>query len=264
MCIYCGTTKYRKIYESHVGEIPLDDEGRRYHIHHIDGNRLNNSVENLVALSIRDHYDIHYSQGDWMACHRLAKLLNKSFDDLSELSSKTQRKLVEEGKHIFLGGDIARITQRKLVAAGIHPWQNGDKQRENNLKRVKEGKHNWQDSNKQREKQLKLIEEGKHHLLSGEIQRKQQRKLVAEGNHPFGSKQLENGTHPSQIKKTCEYCDKTMDIASYARSHGEKCKQNKYRIVVEKEKHTCEYCGVVCTNKSSYTRWHGNNCKAKR
>ena len=42
MCIYCGTDKYRKIYEQHHGPIPIDESGRTYDIHHIDGNHFNN------------------------------------------------------------------------------------------------------------------------------------------------------------------------------------------------------------------------------
>lgn len=64
MCIYCGTTKYRKIYENHVGSIPKDESGRTYDIHHVDGNRENNDPINLIAVSILEHYDIHQTQGD--------------------------------------------------------------------------------------------------------------------------------------------------------------------------------------------------------
>ncbi len=30
-----------------------------FEIHHIDGDRTNNHILNLVALSIQDHYDVH-------------------------------------------------------------------------------------------------------------------------------------------------------------------------------------------------------------
>lgn len=43
-----------------------------YHLHHIDGNYSNNSVDNLVELTPKEHYDIHYNQGDWAACILLA------------------------------------------------------------------------------------------------------------------------------------------------------------------------------------------------
>ena len=52
MCIYCGTNKYRKIYENHYGTIPKDENGRSYEIHHIDVNHSNNDLHNLKLVSI--------------------------------------------------------------------------------------------------------------------------------------------------------------------------------------------------------------------
>ena len=53
---------YRKIYEKHFGKIP---DG--FHIHHIDGNRNNNNIENFVCLSPEDHHKLHLEQGDMVA-----------------------------------------------------------------------------------------------------------------------------------------------------------------------------------------------------
>ena len=50
---------YRKLWEQNYGPIPKDETGRTYDIHHIDGNRKNNSLDNLICLSIEDHYKIH-------------------------------------------------------------------------------------------------------------------------------------------------------------------------------------------------------------
>jgi len=94
---------------------------------------------------------------------------------------------------------------------------------------------------------LKRVEAGSHHLQGGRIQRR----LVENGTHPFlgdsnpvhaqiknrthhfldkewqrnkTDSQLKNGTHSSQIKKTCEICGKTVDTANYSRWHGNKCR----------------------------------------
>ena len=53
---------YRKIWESYYGEIPTDSLGRTFDIHHIDGNRSNNDITNLMCLSLEDHYKIHLKQ----------------------------------------------------------------------------------------------------------------------------------------------------------------------------------------------------------
>jgi hypothetical protein len=89
MCTYCGTIKYRKIYENHTGIIPKEVDGRTYEIHHIDGNHSNNSPINLVAVPIQKHYDIHYSQGDWAACLLMSARIKISPEEKSKLASKT-------------------------------------------------------------------------------------------------------------------------------------------------------------------------------
>jgi len=54
---------HRKIYEEFHGiKIP-----KFMDIHHIDGNHDNNDPANLKLVSIREHYDIHFSQGDYGA-----------------------------------------------------------------------------------------------------------------------------------------------------------------------------------------------------
>lgn len=70
---------YRKIWESVNGPIPKDEESRSYEIHHIDGNRKNNSIENLMCVSIQEHYNMHYNQGDWAAASIIGKRMKKDF-----------------------------------------------------------------------------------------------------------------------------------------------------------------------------------------
>jgi hypothetical protein len=67
---------YRKLYESVFGKIPKDDLGRSYEVHHIDGNHNNNSIENLLCVSIEEHYNIHLTQGDFNAANLIATRIN--------------------------------------------------------------------------------------------------------------------------------------------------------------------------------------------
>lgn len=46
---------HRRIYEAHNGAIP---EG--YHIHHLDGDKSNNEISNLVILQGREHEHLHW------------------------------------------------------------------------------------------------------------------------------------------------------------------------------------------------------------
>ena len=70
---------YRKIWEKANGPIPVDELGRTYEIHHIDGNRKNNSLENLRCISVEEHYRIHLEQGDLYSVNLLAKRLGTDY-----------------------------------------------------------------------------------------------------------------------------------------------------------------------------------------
>ena len=202
---------YRKIYENIYGEIPKDASGRTYEIHHIDGNHNNNDPSNLVALSINDHYNIHYEQKDWGACQSIMIRWKKDPILISELAGQSVRKRVNNGTHNFLGGNIAKVTSKKRIEDGTHHFLNSENQKKYSKKRVAAGTH---------------------HFLGGEVQKKLAMKRVADGTHPFlgsdhSKKRLENGTHPSQIKKTCPHCGKIGKGGGMTNWHFDNCKKKK-------------------------------------
>jgi hypothetical protein len=102
MTIYTGNN-YRKIYESHFGPIPKDENGRSYEIHHIDGNRKNNDPSNLQCLSIQEHYNIHFNQSDWGACYLIARKMKLSPEEMSNLSKRVNSQRIQTGEHQFCG-----------------------------------------------------------------------------------------------------------------------------------------------------------------
>ena len=67
---------YRKIWENTFGKIPVDENGRSYEIHHIDGNRKNNSIENLKCVSIEEHLQLHLEQKNEAAVHAITIRMN--------------------------------------------------------------------------------------------------------------------------------------------------------------------------------------------
>ena len=100
MCIYCNTNKYRKIYENHHGKIPVDVNGKKFHIHHIDGNNKNNNPNNLIALSEEDHYLIHLKQGNYGAASRLAKRKFVTTIERSKLARLSMLKRMSSSDYI--------------------------------------------------------------------------------------------------------------------------------------------------------------------
>lgn len=115
---------YRKIYEQHYGPIPKDKDGRSYEIHHIDGNHNNDSPENLIAVTIQEHYNIHYAQCDWGACYYILMRMRQTPKEISkicsELATKNALLRIVNGTHNFLSGDTQKRTQLKLVENGTH------------------------------------------------------------------------------------------------------------------------------------------------
>ena len=57
--------KYRNIYTEINGKIDFDKE-----IHHIDGNRKNNKIKNLVSIPIELHKKYHQNEKEMMFCFR--------------------------------------------------------------------------------------------------------------------------------------------------------------------------------------------------
>lgn len=73
-------------------------------IHHIDGDRTNNDPENLIAVTIQEHLDIHLKQLDYGAVQAILMRMQKTKDDhelLKTCASLNQTKLWKENKHNF-------------------------------------------------------------------------------------------------------------------------------------------------------------------
>ena len=109
---------YRKIYEQYYGSIPIDSDGRTYDIHHIDGDRNNNDPSNLKAITIQDHCNIHYEQGDYAAAHALAMKMQKPHEEISSLAKLAAQKRTVAGKNPFSGP----VLNQKKMENGTHPF----------------------------------------------------------------------------------------------------------------------------------------------
>ena len=143
------TKKHRRIYEDFYNiRIPSDMD-----IHHIDGNHNNNEITNLKLVTLQEHYDIHYAQGDYAAAFRIAQRMGVSKEEKSRLASLTASKANKEGKCGFKlghastagkiggkkGGEYAKKNKTGIFA--LTPEQN--KQRHMNSvisKLIKNGK----------------------------------------------------------------------------------------------------------------------------
>lgn len=203
---------YRKIWKQHHGPIPKDENGVSFQIHHIDGNKSNNSIENLMCLSIEDHYQLHLSQKEYAAARLIAIQMKRSPEEISELSrktvTKTNQRMIQDGTHPWLGPEHNNRKNAEAVANGTHHWLGS----ENNRRRIEAGTHPFTNSEIQSRIARNAVAKGTNVLVGGKIQSQTQRRL------------LEEGRHSSQIKMTCEHCGKVIGRLNYQRWHGKRCR----------------------------------------
>lgn len=203
---------YIRIWEDAHGPIPRDSTGRKMEIHHRDGNKNNNTLENLQLVTIQEHYEIHLSQKDYAACQLIAIRMNMSSEEISYFAREAQIKKVKDGTHHLLGPSF----NKKRVENGNHHWLDGTKSSQTQIALIESGKHHFVNSDWQKENQLRLIANGRHNFVGGEIQKR----LINEGTHHF----LIN--NPGKFSWTCQYCDKVgQGKTNYTRWHGDKCKK---------------------------------------
>lgn len=92
--------KYVKIWQDYHGKkLPSNME-----IHHIDGNRQNNQPENLLAVTIDEHLNIHKKQNDYGAVQAILMRLQRTNEQnelIRECASKHQKLLIQKGEHNF-------------------------------------------------------------------------------------------------------------------------------------------------------------------
>ena len=190
-------TIYHKIYKEHFGSIPKDDDGRSYEIHHIDGDRTNNDPSNLKAVTIHEHYDIHYAQGDYGACYKIAKRMKILPEEISALGRNIANARVCNGTHPWLDRQKQSARAKQRIFNGTHHFLNSEFQREMSRRAFVDKKHPWYDREKQKQKAIKRTEEGNNPFSGAKINRMM----------------LENGRHPSQNRVECERCGKEMSYA---------------------------------------------------
>ena len=94
---------YRTVYTKHHGPIPKDEFGRSFDVHHLNGDPDDDRPENLIAVSVAEHYRIHMEQGDYAAAALIAKRANAPLPDTTG------------ERNTFYGKRHTRESMRKMV-----------------------------------------------------------------------------------------------------------------------------------------------------
>lgn len=223
---------YRKIWEEANGPIPYDSDNRRMEIHHIDGDRTNNSLSNLTLLTITDHYAIHYAQGNWGACQSIINRMQVTPAQKSKICSELANQRIADRTHHFLDPEfIKKDSERKsrTLRGENNPMygkkmskESTDKQSVAHKKLVALGTHHLlsqEHKDRMRTKALQALDEGTHIFQQQKTREKisaTHTKLLKENTHPFNSI---NRIDPNKIKAKCEICGKETTLPALKRFH---------------------------------------------
>ena len=188
---------HRKIWEDANGPIPLDEFGRSYHIHHIDGDPTNNELSNLLCLSPNDHFELHRSQCDYGAVFLLmSNHLSLSAEERSDIISK----------------------------ANSNRWKNySDVERKSIInKNRNSNKSTWSSEKLRRETGIKISES---HAARTKEQKEQESLLRSSSiKSAWKSSSFDAQREHMSTKVVCPHCGKEGQKAAMSRYHFDRCK----------------------------------------
>jgi hypothetical protein len=188
------------------------------HVHHIDGNYLNNDPLNLVAVTALEHFNIHLKQNDYAACIMLSKSAQISSEELGKLQYLHGKKCSKEKVGIH-SNDFNKISNLKNIwvknPPGRKPVTNGvDILKFKTEKEIEDFLANhvgWYRG---------LPEKSKHGLKLSK------RRLSSEESKKISTKRINNGTHNFLTEHTCPYCNKKGKGPMMKRWHFDNCKEH--------------------------------------
>jgi hypothetical protein len=187
-----------------------------YHVHHVDGNPFNNSLDNLIALTAKEHYDVHFKQGDYSACILLARSAEISLEELAFIQREHGLKCANNKSGVHSESfDRKNHLENiwKHYRPGRKPVTNGelvfkfktDLEVENFLKENNTWRKGLPDKHK---KGLSLSK----------------KRLTSQEASKISLSRLQQGTHNFLTEYVCPYCNKKGKGPMMKRWHFENCK----------------------------------------
>lgn len=105
---YYGKLLHRLIYEDyHNLQIPKNSE-----IHHIDGNKLNNNINNLIMMSKEEHRRLHFKERKGTITEETKKKISNTLKG-NKLSKDTREKIVDVHTDKFINNSKSVIAHTK-------------------------------------------------------------------------------------------------------------------------------------------------------
>lgn len=123
-------------------------------------------------LALKEHYEIHYNNGDFGAAFLIAKRMKQLPKEISEIAQKagklSAQKRLENGTHNFLGDNnwINKAkNEGKNIDTHFYKTEKGKKvRRQLNQQMYNKGTNRFYDPHDCSKRQKKLVEDGNHNL----------------------------------------------------------------------------------------------------
>lgn len=187
-----------------------------YHLHHKDGNPSNNSIDNLVEVTPKQHFDIHFSQGDWAACILLARSAEISPDQLAEIQRNHGLKCVERQVGIH-SNSFDRSSNAKRIWKTTPPGRLPVTDGERVLKfKTAEETNNFLQSHTNWRRGVP-----DHHRVG---LKQSKRRIDSAEAIQISTRRLQQGTHNFTTIMTCDVCGKVGKGSVMKRWHFNNCR----------------------------------------
>jgi hypothetical protein len=211
---------YRRIWVSYHGKIPKDSNNRSFDIHHLDGNSDNNSIDNLIAVSMDEHYYLHRHNGEYGAAAMIARRMKVKPDDLSETVKLQMKELVESGKHNF--SVKGYVSVRDKDGNTMRVSKDDPRYLSCELVGVNTGFIVARDSTGN----YIRVAKNDSRLLSNELvpTNKDRKQKIVHTNRGHNKNKSWTQQNKESHDKTCKYCDFVGRASHVSRYHNEKCR----------------------------------------
>lgn len=252
------TNKYSKIYHKITSNATQRITAGYTETHHIIPQSLggSNDIDNLVELTAREHFICHWLLIKMTEGEERSKMLY-ALNGMKAENRYQERYHTKITARVYEKYRIEHAENHSKRMRGRKAWNKGRKLEGEELEIHRERTRNRKiDPIKQAEGQRKRIAKVTGQKRSEETKKLMSLKAKGKKKGPMSEEQKQVRSEKLKgIAKPKGFGDKVAERMKKQFSENNPNKRPELQKV-------CEHCGIV-VGPSNYTRWHGDNCKAR-
>jgi hypothetical protein len=252
------TNKYSKIYHKITSNATQRITAGYTETHHIIPQSLggSNDIDNLVELTAREHFICHWLLIKMTEGEERSKMLY-ALNGMKAENRYQERYHTKITARVYEKYRIEHAENHSKRMRGKKAWNKGRKLEGEELEIHRERTRNRKiDPIKQAEGQRKRIAKVTGQKRSEETKKLMSLKAKGKKKGPMSEEQKQVRSEKLKgIAKPKGFGDKVAERMKKQFSENNPNKRPELQKV-------CEHCGIV-VGPSNYTRWHGDNCKAR-